>query len=96
MKDFKNYLIAVLAALLALSLYVNVKEVLTPKNPTPYHEGVTIAFQTCMNLYTNQPASFSNAQTGWASTNTSKAILECAKYANGMESGKYELNAYLQ
>jgi len=88
MKDKKDYIIVALAVLLAVSALANVKGLGSSKNPTPYHEGVTIAFQTCMNLYTNQPPTFSNTQTGWASTNTGKAIIECAKYANGMESKK--------
>jgi len=88
MKDKRNYVIVALAVLLAISVFENVKALGSSKYPTPYHEGVTIAFQTCMNLYTNQPPNFSNTQTGWASTNTSKAIIECAKYANGMEKGK--------
>ena len=85
MKDFKNYLIAVLAALLALSLFVNVKEVLTPKNPSPYHEKATIAFQACMQMFMNQPASLFNGSAGWANSQTGSAIAECATWANAMD-----------
>jgi lipid II:glycine glycyltransferase (peptidoglycan interpeptide bridge formation enzyme) len=88
MKDFRNYLIAILLSLLLFSVFVNVKVISHAGRPTPYHEEATIAFQTCMNLYTNQPASLSNSFDGWARANTKKAILECADYANDMNKKK--------
>jgi hypothetical protein len=88
MKDKRNLVIATLILVLAFSAFINMKELGSSKNPTPYHEEVTIAFQTCMNLYTNQPPSFMNASPGWASANTKKAILECAEYANDMDKRK--------
>ena len=84
MKDFRNYLIAILLALLLFSVFVNVRVISHFGKPDPYHEEVTIAFQTCMNIVANQPPSMLNASEGWALANTKKALKECSTYSQDM------------
>ena len=84
MKDKKNFVIVALVVLLAVSVFANVKGLGNSKNTKAYHEAMTIAFQTCMQIASNEPASVFNGSSGWASEKTRNALAECRHYSESM------------